>query len=45
MLWIVIDPTADGSPDIVFLTVILGSYSCVPLFLNSAGGRVYVTSR
>jgi hypothetical protein len=29
MLWIVIDPTADGSPDTVFPTVILGFYSCV----------------
>jgi hypothetical protein len=27
MLWVVIDPTTDESPDTVFLTVILGFYS------------------
>jgi hypothetical protein len=45
MLWIVIDPTADGSPDRVFLTAILGFYSCAALFLNSGGSRPYATSR
>jgi hypothetical protein len=37
MLWVVIDPTADGTPEIFFPTVILGFYSHVPLFLNSGG--------
>jgi hypothetical protein len=45
MLWVVIEPIADGSPDTVFLTVILGFYSCAPLFLNSGGGKLYATSR
>jgi hypothetical protein len=37
MLWVVTDPTSDGSPDTVFSTVILGSYSYGPLFLNFGG--------
>jgi hypothetical protein len=45
MLWVVIDPIADGSPDIVFPTVLLGFYSCIPLFLNSGGYRPYATFR
>jgi hypothetical protein len=35
MLWVVINPTADGSPDTVFPTVILGFYSYVLLSLSS----------
>jgi hypothetical protein len=44
MLWVVIDPTEDGSPDIVFPTVILWSYSYVPLFLNFGVGKPFATS-
>jgi hypothetical protein len=33
----VIDPSADGFPDTVSLTVILRFYSCALLFLNSGG--------
>jgi hypothetical protein len=45
MMWVVIDPIADGSPDIVFPTVISEFYSYAPLFLNSGGGRLCATSR
>jgi hypothetical protein len=45
MLWVVIDPIANGSPDIVFPTVISEFYSYFPLFLNSGSGRPYATSR
>jgi hypothetical protein len=38
MLWVVIDPTADRSPDTVFPIAILGFYSYIALFLNSGVG-------
>jgi hypothetical protein len=43
MLWAVIDPTADGFPDTVFLTVILGFYSRAPLILNSGCSRLHAS--
>jgi hypothetical protein len=45
MLWVIIDPIADGFPDAVFPTVISEFYSYVPLFLNYVDGRSYATAR
>jgi hypothetical protein len=45
MPWVVIEPIAGGSPDIVFPTIILGFSSYIPLFLNFEGSKPYATYR